>query len=245
MPYDINIEDVAIRTNIAADKIRESIKTYAVMAKLFPLLETKGLNVGLYGGTALNKVYFGKHQRLSYDLDIYCYDYAKTMRLLEGINAKRLESPVPGRLKPSRYLMEDIQLDISDAKGVLEKPEKHEATDILTYFNYLIPPVVVPTYSLEYLLANKTFAMAARNELKDIYDTWFGLKILKDYRKYNTFLNRIGKQNQIEDTKHYLSHQIDGIILKNIDYYKNKKIDVLEQKPAGLMIRDIKDALSL
>lgn len=246
MPYNINFDEVAMKTNIATDRLRDNINTYDAMSKLFPLLETEDQKVGLYGGTALNKVHFGKKQRLSYDLDIFCYSYKATLKVLEKNGATLVpSSTLSAKAKNSRYLFNNIRLDLWEAdKKPIEEPKKRQATDLLYYFNYLISPLSVPTYSLEYLLASKTLTMAHRNELKDIYDTWIGLQLLKDEVEYRKYLKIICKKDGIEDFKHYMRSQI-YLMSKSIDYYKEKRIDVLYQPSTGAMLKDISAALKL
>jgi len=246
MPYNINFDELAIKTNIATDRLQNNIKTYDAMAKLFPALETEGQKVGLYGGTALNKVYFGKKQRLSYDLDIFCYSYETTLSVLKKHGATQvLAKMAPMKIENTRFMFQDIRLDLWEVKGKpIEAPQKREATDLLYYYNYLIPKIAIPTYSLEYLLAEKTIAMADRNELKDIYDTWTGLQILKDEAKYGRLLKLVSKKRGISDYLHYLRIQT-YVINKNLDYYKEKKIDVLYQPDVGAMMKDIGAALKL
>lgn len=246
MPYNINFDELAIMTNIATDRLQRNIETYDAMAKLFPMLETEDQQIGLYGGTALNKVYFGKKQRLSYDLDLFCYSYETTLSTLKKNGAVQIPSKVAsGKGETSRFMFQGIRLDLWRVKSrPVEEPKKREATDLLYYYNYLIPKVVVPTYSLEYLLAEKTMAMANRNELKDIYDTWMGLQVLENKTKYTKFLRIISKKEGISDYKYYFGTQI-YVINKSIDYYKEKKIDVLYQPNVAAMIKDISAALKL
>lgn len=246
MPYDINFNELAIKTGIATDRLQNNISTYDAMAKLFPILEIEGQKTGLYGGTALNKVYYGKKQRLSYDLDIFCYSYDDTLKVLKKHGAKEVPSiSLSKKHRNSRFIFQNIKLDLWEAgRRVLEEPQKREATDLLYYFNYLIPKVAIPTYSLEYLLAEKTLAMANRNELKDIYDTWTGLQILKNQTKYRKLLKAVFKKNGIPDYLHYLRMQIH-VISKNFSYYKQKTIDVTYQPDLKAMIKDIEAILKL
>lgn len=246
MPLDINLDEIAIRTNIATDKLHENLGTYDAMIRLFPALEVKGQKVGLYGGTAINKIFFGKRQRLSYDLDILCYSYDDTLKVLSKMGAEKMPFAAPTtETRNARFHYMGIRLDLWEVKGRhIEEPQKREVADILYYFGYLIPKMAVPSYSLEYLLAEKTMAMMNRNELKDIYDTWMGLQILKNRALYNKYLAAISKREELPDYEHYMKAQMHTIE-ESIDYYKNKRIEVLYQPATSAMIKDIKEILKL
>ncbi|MEM3181301.1 MAG: nucleotidyl transferase AbiEii/AbiGii toxin family protein [Candidatus Micrarchaeaceae archaeon] len=120
-----------------------------------------------------------------------------------------------------------------------------QAIDLLYYLGYLVPPVVIPSFSLEYLLANKTIAMADRNELKDIYDTWMGLRIVKNMQKYRKYLRIVAKERKVPDYRHYLRYQIKEIMLQNLNYYKKRSIDVVETPSTESMLKEIEEKLNL
>ena len=241
MQYDIDLNELAIRLGIDATKVRKSLATYEAMGEIFPMLEKEGCRVGLFGGTALNKIYFGKKQRLSYDLDIFVYSYQKTLRVLKKIGAKMTFSGAfPGRkVTSARMTYKDIVLDLVPIKKIFEEPEKLQLVDLLYYYGQLVPPIIVPSYSIEYLMAEKTFAMLDRNELKDIYDTWIGFRLLTNKRKYISYMNGIAKIRGIRDIIAYSDRQMAGM-LANVEYYDKKYVDVTNQPNARMMMKDIK-----
>ena len=244
MPVEIDFDATAIRVGIAADRLRENLRTYQVMSKIFPALETAGKEVGLYGGTALNKIYFGIRQRLSYDLDIFCASISGVRAVLESLGSTRAAVRGPRKSARGRLMLDGIAIDMWQAK-MPEKPVKLQAIDLLHYLGFLVPPMVVPSFSLEYLLANKTITMADRNELKDIYDTWMGLKLLKDRGKYRRYLRSISRERGIRNYEYYLSYQIDQVMLKSSDYYKKKRIETAQPASTRTMLMDIKAGLEL
>ncbi len=113
-----------------------------------------------------------------------------------------------------------------------------QAFDLLYYYKQLIPPIVVPSYSLEFLLSEKTIALMERNELKDIYDTWTGLKLLEDPAKYVRYLKKVAKKREIKDIAAYAKFHVESM-LANIAYYKKKEVDVIDQAPTSMMLKDI------
>lgn len=242
MQYNINLDEVALTVGISTDKLEKSISTYSAMSEIFPALETAGIKTGLFGGTALNKIYFGKSQRLSYDLDIFAYTYAKTIKELERMGAKPVfEGNFPKKkgIKSTRMTYKGIVLDIVDAKSLKEQPTKLQAFDLLYYYGQLISPTTVPSYKLEYLLAEKTMAMLDRNELKDIYDMYTGIRLLKDIKTYQKNLMAAAKRQEIKDILAYADVQMH-VMLKNSGYYRNKKIEVTDKATAPEMLREIK-----
>ncbi len=243
MPFDFDPNEIALKTGIASDRIRNNVNTYVAMSKVFPALEAAGQDVGLYGGTALNKVYFGKRQRLSYDLDIFCRDRKAAAAALEKGGARHVKSDVAGgRGELLRMEFEGVQLDIWEVKKWIERPAKREASDLLYYLGYLVPPVMVPTYSLEYLLAEKAVAMMDRNELKDIYDLWLGLQILKHRENFRKCLRTVARRRGIKDLKGYYAYQA-ATMRDGVDYYRRKAIDVVYQPPAEAMLKDVESRL--
>ncbi|MBU6391203.1 MAG: nucleotidyl transferase AbiEii/AbiGii toxin family protein [Candidatus Micrarchaeota archaeon] len=242
MPYDVNIDQFALRTGINADRLRRNLETYQALAELFPLLEASRCKVGMFGGTAINKIYFGKAQRLSYDIDIFAYDYQRTIKILKenGAFAKYSAAVTWSRkVTATKMSFKDVILDVVDAKNIAEQPAKMQAFDLLYYMGQLVPPVVVPSYSLEYLLAHKTLAMLDRHEMKDIYDMWFGIRLMKEKVAYYRELRKLAKQRKTEDLAVYTDFQL-RIMISNIEYYKYKRIEVVSQPDTGIMLREIK-----
>jgi hypothetical protein len=240
-----NFDEAAIRIGIASDRLREGLRTHEVMGVLFPALEVAGLEVGLYGGTALNKIYFGKRQRLSYDIDIYCVSLPGVVKAIRSLGGEQVAGVKEkfGRNERRRLRLRGVDIDLWEAK-MPEKPAKLQAVDLLQYLGYLVQPVVVPSFSLEYLLANKTIAMADRNELKDIYDTWMGLSLIRDKRKYRRYLRAVSRERGIEDYEGYIDYQISDVMLRNLGYYEKRRIDVTEVPTTERMLREIADALA-
>ena len=242
MQHNLDLDKLAIELKISTDRLGKNIATYAAMSELFPALEVAGCEVGLFGGTALNKIYFGKRQRLSYDLDIFVYNYDKTMEALKKNGAKVKYSGVaPMNKKAVSMKMEyrDIILDIVNAKDEI-KPMKLQAFDLLYYYDRLLPPVVVPSYPLEYLLAEKTMALLDRNELRDIYDTWTGISLLKNIEGYAKYIKKAAKARGAGDIVTYADFQIMNM-LQNVSYYEKKEIEVSSIHPnTPTMLKGIK-----
>jgi predicted nucleotidyltransferase component of viral defense system len=231
MPSDELLMSVSTRTGIQMEKIKKEILVLQTMPILFNLLENNKQKVGLYGGTALNKIYFGKRQRFSYDLDLLCYDYKKTIKILSDNNAKNI-----GLLSDKRaeFNYNGIKLDLWSVKKTEEQPRGLQATSLLSFFDYPVVNSFVPSYSLEYLLARKILAMASRSLIKDVYDSWLGLQLLKDRKKFEKYLNKLENIENIDCRKTF-----KDTIARNTDYYKNKSVDAINAPKAEAMIKGI------
>jgi predicted nucleotidyltransferase component of viral defense system len=236
MEYDL--DRLSITTGISPSHLKDDLNTYSVMSFLFPKLEAKDQTFGLYGGTALNKIYFGKNQRLSYDIDLLCYDYKKIFQALKDFKAVLISSSQ--RIERAKFNLNGVEIDLWGIKKetAIETPEKRELVDLLHYFGYLVPSILAPSYSIEYLIAEKTIALADRNMLKDIYDTWRGLKLLEDKNKYKKYINKISERDDISGFPYVLS-QLE-FMAKNINYYKKETIDLIYQPDIELMLNEIK-----
>ncbi len=242
MAYNINLDEFSITLGISTDRLVANLSTYGVMSEIFPVLEVEGCKAGLFGDTALNKIYFGKKQRLSYDLDIFAYSYKNAIKILLDHGAKISYSgtfPKSKTIIATRMQYKNVILDVVDAKDLKENPKKLQAYDLLYFYNQLVPPVVVPSYTIDYLLAEKTAAMLDRNELKDIYDTWVGTRLLNNGDSYANYLKEIARKRKIKDIVAYSDFHIHNM-LSNSEYYEKKHIEVLSQPSASIMLKDIK-----
>ncbi len=220
---------IAQKTGIDAEKLKMELELFVSMPEIFGIFERNNADVGMYGGTAINKVYFGERQRLSYDIDLFCYNYDKATSIMDK-SAKRIVDK-GGR---AAYMYKSIRLDLWKIEKTPEKPQKLEARSLLTFFGYVMPPVLVPTYSLEYLLAEKIIALAERNLLKDIYDAWVGLHIVKDRQKLRNYLMSMQRKRKVD-----VLFMFDSVIEKNLDWYKEKTIDAISYPEPKLMIKDV------
>lgn len=190
MPYDL--EEISIKTGISVEKLRKELQVMNAMQDLFLELSNKGQEVALYGGTALNKIYYGPRQRLSYDIDIDSPTYGKAKKAITLLASKTIVMK-----KACRAEYEGVVIDLTEATG-LEKPVLLKARSMLEFFGYPANSVTVPSYSLEYILARKTMAMLSRMVNKDIYDMWIGLQLLKDKAKYRRYVESLAAMEELD-----------------------------------------------
>jgi predicted nucleotidyltransferase component of viral defense system len=227
--YDF--DEIILKTGIRKVKLEEEIKVMDALQELALILANEGHKYALYGGTAINKIYFNERQRLSYDLDIEAFSYEKTKALFERIS----DQGVPFS-KAARFIYKGVQVDLTKATR-MEEPRVYNAKSLLSFFNYPIASVNVPSYSLEYLMARKTVALLSRMVNKDIYDAWTGLELMTDTNKYKDYLYRFARADKI-DVK-YLIAQLGFFSERGFIVEENVKIDALKVVRPSIMVRDV------
>ncbi len=232
-----NLEDIVLKTGIDKDKLTKEIEVMEALQELTLIFANEGHKVALYGGTAINKIYFGEKQRLSYDLDIESFDYEKTLKLLERISdSQKIFS------KAARFVYNGVQIDFTKAAKI-EEPKVYSAKSLLNFFNYPVVSVNVPSYSLEYLMARKTVALLSRMVNKDIFDAWLGLELMKDKRLYKVYLHKLVVAEKIDIT--YLISQLRFFSEKGYIGGKSLQIEALNRVSPSIMVRDVLKTLSL
>lgn len=234
MPYDL--AEVSLKTGITQEKLQREVANMVALQELMALFTSEGQKVALYGGTALNKIYFGKDQRLSYDLDIESFAFAKSMALLERVSDTKVS-----HIKAARYVYKGVIIDLTKARKA-EEPGLRKVESLLGFFNYPMGSLLVPSYSLEFLLARKTAALLSRMVAKDIYDTWMGFKMLKDEKQYKSYMLKIAKAGGMN--LHYLIGQFSYFYKSGDMKYAPESIDVVRRVDFKIMIGDIASRLN-
>lgn len=189
MQYDL--KGLVIKTGIGEEKLQKEIEVMQALQDLFMTLGNSNQKVALFGGTALNKIYYGERQRLSYDIDVESYSFENTKKVLAKVCNRTVESP-----KAARFVYKNVVVDLMKAHNI-EEPELKKAYSLLSMFDYPIASVTVPSYSLEYLLAKKTMAVLSRTLNKDIYDMWVGMQLLQDKDRYVGYSMRLAKLEKV------------------------------------------------
>ena len=228
---------IATKTNIATEKLEHEINLLQTMPVLFALLENNKQKIGLYGGTALNKIYYGKRQRLSYDLDLFCYNFKDTLKLLIENGAKKSGLSSDAR---AALIYNDVKIDMWGVSKLEEEPKKLQVVSLLSFFDYPVVNSVAPSYSLEFLLARKLVAMSSRSLIRDIYDTWIGLQLIKNKKRFYHYLDREESGANLDVKKAFRD-----IIMKGVDYYKGKTVDAIDAPTAERMIKEIAEMLEV
>ncbi len=229
MPYDL--AEVSLKTGITQEKLQKEVSNMVALQELTALFASEGQKVALYGGTALNKIYFGNDQRISYDLDIESFAFDKSVSLL-----KRVSDGEVSHIKAARFVYKGVQIDLTKARK-MEEPSLRKVESILGFFNYPMGSLLVPSYSLEFLLARKTTALLSRMVAKDVYDAWMGLKILKNEKLYKSYVFKVAKADKMN--LHYHIGQLNYFYKSGDMKYEPESIDVSRPVDFKIMIGDI------
>ncbi len=161
-----NFQDITAATGITQDKLNVEAN---VIERLRELFNEPKLDYALYGGTALNMVYFGKRQRISYDIDLKCANLEKCETEFDKIFKHDIKTPKMHRFADKNK----INIDLSK-KNVDAEPKRMRAESIPYHFGYTAYYADVLTYEYEVLFAEKILAFTNRGVPKDLYDVWVG-----------------------------------------------------------------------
>lgn len=229
MPYDL--AEVSLKTGISQEKLQKEVSNMVALQELGALFASEGQKVALIGGTALNKIYYGKDQRISYDLDIESFTFEKSFALLKKVSETKVAHSIS-----SRFVYKGVIIDLMRARK-MEEPRLRKVESLLSFFNYPMGSLLVQSYSLDFLLARKTAALLARMVAKDVYDTWMGLKILKDTKTYKSYMKRIARADKMN--LDYLIAQFSYLYKSGNMRYSVESIDVIRPVNFKIMVGDI------
>ena len=212
-----NLSRAALASGLSFENMEKEFRLMDFMRRLFSELERRGSKAALFGGTALNKGYFLERQRFSKDLDIDGNE-KEIASALEAFSREfhitrlnlRPESPFENwRLRYGPHPWEELLVDVGRRKPPPRAPlRKVEMHSLLEYHGYLVSPVPVPSYSLEFLLARKLVALNRRVMGKDMYDSYFGLKLNPDRAELAKWLRILVKSEFQEGLEEFISSTI-------------------------------------
>lgn len=188
-----------------------------LIADLFGFVSDKKMDVVLFGGTALNRGFFGAKQRLSKDLDIMVRSGG--LSSLAGMISRHLgslgyrmgryevESEEPSEEEDEPYSVKLIAATENKSNIEIAIYREDLSFDVTyvplhsfaEYFNYpYIYPVKVPSYRLEGLLARKVYALYDRRLYKDLYDSRHGLELPLDKMRFLRNLSAITDYSKLK-----------------------------------------------
>ncbi len=175
----MEIEDVvSSKFNISREKIRR-------IKKLIEELQEIPREVVLVGGTAINLVYFGKMQRISYDIDL---ETEKRAKLRNEFSKKYKKIAFTRRM--DIFEKDGLKIDIMDFLGGKIVEKSIESIFTLSGIPFYLK---VRTLEFEELLARKLIALSRRGTAKDLYDCYVGIMIEHDMSKVRKAIRRMDK----------------------------------------------------
>jgi len=183
----------AVKVGLPLQFVIKEFAMFELLSKLISSLEWP-----LVGGTAINRIYLGELGRFSEDLDFEVYGKKKiSLPQVDGFERSgpfvyrrnvRFEYSFRSPLGKDKIRM-DFNL----------KPAAEIETE-MKVIRFVSGGVIagVKTFSIEALIARKIFALAFRNEGKDIYDLWMCRSLVekKKLKKELEAILRIERQKE-------------------------------------------------
>lgn len=195
------ISAMSLKTGINPERIG---KSYDLLVAMNSLYNSFGDKIILFGGTALNLFYFGKKQRLSYDIDIKSRNTAFVYSKLKKEHEELPKSDIFYRFRTKEGIMIDLSRNYYKIK-----PEKLKANSIFDVTDNKLFDTWFYVYPFEVLFADKILALARRGTARDLYDVKTCMSF--DYNKEYFFktLLHLSDKNKIDPrliiTKHHHS----------------------------------------
>ncbi|MCL4400708.1 nucleotidyl transferase AbiEii/AbiGii toxin family protein [Candidatus Parvarchaeota archaeon] len=194
-------------TNLNSSDIMYEVDMLEFSNVFFKALSQEKIRSYLFGGTALNKGFFGERQRLSKDLDLEIDardDFTKTAHKIESCIIKTGYRNIRVDEHAKRH---SVYVFLGDAVGELKLdivPQQNRIKPIMLTLHSLLEYVGVPaktievkSYPFEYLLAYKLHALHRRMLYKDIYDSYTGLNLPMDGRKLVRYIGMFGNAREM------------------------------------------------
>jgi hypothetical protein len=211
------INQAAARTGIGRQYILKEVRVFDIWSKICPVFLSKEITahatVICKGGTPLNKVFLGKVQRFSEDIDMDIFFKKKMERdeKIQFIKDKIIPVVSNSYVVPKESRRKNIILFFCRFKNELEMDdniqlefnisEARTGTDEIGTARSSILPLRldnIPVYSFDTLIAKKLKAFYEREEGKDIYDLYYSLKLNKDFANVIPILKAVLKSAQID-----------------------------------------------
>jgi len=190
---------LALKNGLSLNYISKDERLSHLLQKLREIFED---DVILKGGTAHSRIYLSQLgvSRFSEDIDL---DYIKKVKIDDKISdiERRMKAISGFDVKRPRLLHRTLRIDCY-YENELGTKDRIKVEFYLTRNPYIQKeemmvsspfvetfPTIFSVYSLEDLLARKMVALYNRMEGKDIYDTFFGLKLELDRKRLDRALD--------------------------------------------------------
>ncbi len=182
------------------------------------------------GGTALSKVYFGKLQRFSEDIDfdldgsideikVFSKEFANSLKGYSVTEFRKVRSTVQFYCDYASPLgvKDHVRVDISSKKIICSKPPVIKSASS-EFNNSVVLGVCV--YDFEDLVARKMNALCDRTEGKDVYDVFVALPLCK--KMDEAIESMLKSENKQESRNDFIQKTIDAV--KKADYKRLRNL---------------------
>lgn len=207
MAYDNELLNLAYaRTGISPASLVYDLELSSFINLFFQEISRLGIHLNVYGGTPLNRGFFGEKQRLSLDLDLAM---PSSRRLnADIINVRDVIKSIGYKEVRHKLLEEGFAAYVSRGESIIKiemrKRELAAKTQYITlhpvleYYGLATVATRVPSYEFEYLLASKLHAFARRMIYRDLYDSFMGLQVAKDTGKLVKYVKLLDKKRKTD-----------------------------------------------
>ncbi len=197
---------VAAKMGIDIKSVEYDIAMTELMNGLFYETMKNDVEVYLYGGTALNRGYFGEAQRLSIDLDLetpaqlFNANLINIKDILRELGYKIEVQRKIGEKHEAFYAVKSAKIRIEMSKMDLEKPrvQSLKLYPPVSFYGLPIPYSIAQSYEFEHLLAGKVNALSRRTLYKDVYDTYHAIRILKNEKLFVKYVKEFEKRDETD-----------------------------------------------
>lgn len=221
MAYDKDLLNFAYaRTGISPLSLAFDLELGNFINLFFQEASRLRMHMNAYGGTPLNRGFFGERQRLSLDLDLATR--GKGTFNIDMINVRDIIKSIGYKEVRSRLFEDSFVVHVSKGEGTIKvemrKRELAAKTQLVTlhplleYYGLPSATTIVPTYEFEFLLASKLHALARRMIYRDLYDAFTGLQIVKDTGKLGRYIKTLDRKRKTDAAKEIIGR------LRNSDY---------------------------
>ncbi|MCU0798356.1 MAG: nucleotidyl transferase AbiEii/AbiGii toxin family protein [Candidatus Thermoplasmatota archaeon] len=214
-------------------------KDHRISMLLGALVEWDDVEFAIKGGTAINRLYLGKDQRFSEDIDADLFGPGRVKDRL-GLIRKKMDGIEGFIISGPRMLYSTARFDafynnefdqkdrvMLDFNTGKDRPFSSSKVERKVVLSTLTPtdPSLVPVYSFEDLIAQKLLAASNRLEGKDIYDIKFSME--KDVDKDRIF-KALSMQLELMDDELGVNEFMENLLTRR-DQFRGNWIDIMKR----------------
>lgn len=219
---NVNLEvckTIAIQYGLPLQFVIKEFHLFNVLSQIVAFTSQKSRKLVFKGGTALSKVYLGKSQRFSEDIDFdmeadidnlmkFSKELAVTLKEYSITEFRKVHSTVQFYCNYDNLLggKDHIRIDIASKPIVTSKPLLQKQA-ISEFTGSSVSGFYV--YDIEDLLARKLNALSSRAEGKDFYDVYMALPLCK--KMGTAIASMLESEKRKETVKTFIQRTMDNV----------------------------------
>ncbi|MFH1222360.1 MAG: nucleotidyl transferase AbiEii/AbiGii toxin family protein [Candidatus Micrarchaeota archaeon] len=220
MEVNLNVcKTIAIQHGLPLQFVIKEFHLFNVLSQVVAFASQNNRTLVFKGGTALSKVYLGKAQRFSEDIDFdleadiekvmhFSKELAGTLKEYSITEFRKVHNTVQFYCKYDNLLggKDHIRVDIASKPIITSKPLVQKQA-VSEFIGSSVSGFYV--YDIEDLLARKMNALSDRAEGKDFYDVYMGLPRCKQMG--NAIASALKSEKKKETVKEFLQKTIEKV----------------------------------